>query len=456
MSLKDRLDSQINKQFSGDNSVNEQAQKEIQKEFDKEPQFKAVKNIDEQMSANMTSLGVIDSILADDEINSIFVSGARNIYIERQGKITKSALMYKDDEQLENIIKNNSKNNLEILDKKYVVSICPKKGVNVTATLPPLAKNPSMFVKCYKDKFATCQTLIESSSTSKEIALFVEALSTIKKNIIITGERNTLKTTILSAMAKKTPQNDRVVLIDYKNEIDLDLPNAIVYNFQNIKDERVKRELLDSIFALDSDKVYVNDCDFDDIKLYLKYLHQGYKGLAFTMCAKGIEDALDILAQEIIKNISVYTPEKAKSVVYDIFDVGVLAKRYEYKGVKIEDISEIKKNYIQNIFHYDGSALHTSRGYSPTFTQELKRLGTPVSESIFESGYKHTYYITPKKEPNRIQKPAMRVDLLKKFKKEDDVKQDDALKQIETPRQDETFQFEDNDIQNIEDINFNE
>ena len=60
--------------------------------------------------AKSGSLGALDTLLADDEINRIFINGAKNVFIQKKDKINKINLGYGDDFELENILKIFSKN----------------------------------------------------------------------------------------------------------------------------------------------------------------------------------------------------------------------------------------------------------------------------------------------------------------------------------------------------------
>ena len=71
LSLKDRLNTA--------NKTNNPLKKEIESEAPK------YYETNEQASKSNT-LGVLDMIFADDDVNNIFVNGAKNIYIEKQSK----------------------------------------------------------------------------------------------------------------------------------------------------------------------------------------------------------------------------------------------------------------------------------------------------------------------------------------------------------------------------------
>ena len=183
MSLKDRLNNQ-------NKDINTQAQPKYY-ESDIEAQ-------------KADSLGPIDSLLTDEDINAIYVNGPKNVYIEKRGKVHKSTITYRDVIQLENIIKRNAQAlDIDFNEKNPFVKFNLKEGINVSATLPPLSKNITMQIKCYNDKHATLQNLQQDQALSKEIALVLDSICAHDCNIIIAGEQNTLKTTLLSALSKR-------------------------------------------------------------------------------------------------------------------------------------------------------------------------------------------------------------------------------------------------------------
>ena len=203
MSLKDRLGNQT---------------KAVLKIEKKEPQPAYYQT--SEISQGIDSLGEIDTLFADDDINSISVFGAKNIYIERKGKKNKISLQYRDNVRLENIIRKNIKNNGIELDERHpFAEFSLRQGINVSATLPPLSSSATMIIKCYKDKFANLKVLADNQALSKEMAIIISALANLKLNIIIAGEKNTLKTTLLSAIAKSVAQNSSGVVFDYSNEL---------------------------------------------------------------------------------------------------------------------------------------------------------------------------------------------------------------------------------------------
>ena len=133
MSLKDRLNSQSNVVV----------QKEIVKNEPKE------KRSSIQIKAE-NNFGLLDSFFVDENLNSIYVSGAKNIYIEKNGTIRKITSAFKNNSYLTEIIRNNAlKAGVENSENLPFLKFNYKEGVNVYATLPPVSNKPVMKITCY-------------------------------------------------------------------------------------------------------------------------------------------------------------------------------------------------------------------------------------------------------------------------------------------------------------------
>ncbi len=399
MSLKDRLQTQSKTPVI------------IKKEEEKEPKYYP----SSEVSQGIDSLGEIDTLFADDEINYISVMGAKNIYIERKGKKSKISLSYRDNVRLENIIRKNAQfHGLKLDENHPYIEFSHKLGINVCATLPPLSSTASMVVKCYKDKFANLKGLCEAQIMSKEIALFIEALASLKLNVIIAGDKNTLKTSLLSAIVKKTPQNYNAVLIDYANELKTQDSNVITYDFKNYEN----KNLIDNIMSTNPDKVFLNDCK--NFSCFEKYVEAGYRGICATYYA---QNPLDVLQGLYLK----------KS------DVVIFVERRNSKRL-ISSISLVNGSELENIFYLNNEEEHSSSGVVPDFYSEIEQGGLSISSAIFEADYKHTYYKTI--DDNALSsalKKNINPDILKKFKKELEIKENsqEKLQETEKPQENE-------------------
>ncbi len=441
MSLKDRLHTTIK-------------QNEIKEEKEQVEYYQ-----NSSIAAQIDSLGVIDTFLADDDINSIYVNGAKNIYIERKGKTHKSTSSFRDNVQLENLIKKYAQNiGYKINEENPYIKFNHKLGINVSATLPPLSSNAVMFVKCYKDKHASFQALQDGQSISKEIALVLEAISALRTNIIIAGERSTLKTTVLSTLLKNLPSNDRGVVVDYKAEIKNDSPNFSNFDFSNIKDKKEELDILNSIFISNPDRIYINDCDEKTLSFIDEKIISGLKGVVLTIEAKTPKEAFEKIALGILKNNPKLDYNIARLLAYKSAELVIFVKKDELNNRIISSISQINidlnDNYsIRDIFRYNQSE-HKSCGFIPDFFEEAKLNSLSINSNIFDKDYKHTYQKTTKNETLYEQTKKVNLEILKKFKKDFNVQESEPKKELSAEemmiRAQEKFEELKQNIQNNE------
>ncbi|MBR5304290.1 MAG: Flp pilus assembly complex ATPase component TadA [Candidatus Gastranaerophilales bacterium] len=404
MSLKDRL-----------NTAQKQVVPTVQKQ-EEQPKYYTTNS-----EAQIDSLGILDTLLADDDLNNVFVSGAKNIYLEKKGKVTKSTSTFRDNIQLENIIKKIAQNaGVELNEKNSYIEFNYEQGINVVATLPPLSNVATLFVKSYKDKHATLQTLQSEHSISKEIALILEAFCAIKKNILIVGEKNTLKTTLLSSLAKKIPSNNRAVIIDCENEFKIISQNHTNYDFSKLDNVKITKSLIDSIVNSNPDKLFINTKNDLIITHTIKKIGSNHKGLIMTMLANNSQEAIEKLSQILSENTPHLSIHEAKKIILNTFDIVITTSKDEIGRRKISTISEInllnEDNYIENIFALDYLQQHKSQGVIPKFYTDIKENSLPIGENIFNLEYKHTYHKSS--IDSQYAKKNANIDILKKFKKE--------------------------------------
>ena len=376
-------------------------------------------------AAYPNGINILEAMLIDENVNSVYINGAKNIYIERKGKLLKSTVSFRDNIQLTNLIlKLAQEAGIEENEISSYMKFPLKQGILVKAVLPPVCNLPSLYIKCYHDKLATVRNFQDTGIISKELALIFEALASIKYNIIIAGDADTLKTSILSAISKLLPANTRGFIFDNHGEVKTKAPSCSVLNLSSL----VKKEALEiihSIITSNPDKIILNDEEENLLNCFIKPLKQGYKGLITTVEALSREEALDKVLKTIKNENPDLNDEDAKNILYSTFNLIIFCKK-DREGVrKITSIAEIEKtlennHIIKDIFvlnkNENGIEEHSSTGVIPKLYELAKSDALPINPNIFVNDYKHTYaeIIRQENTSNKFKN----IDVLKKFKKE--------------------------------------
>jgi len=379
MSLKDRLNTQ-SKSILNNELINSKA-------LEKEDAADGIPPVVE-------GLGILDAFFVDENLNSIYVSSAKNIYVERKGIVHKSTSTFRDNVQLTNLIKKSAaKAGVEFIESSPYLNFNYREGINVSATLPPISDIPIMFIKSYQDSNATIKYFQENKTISKEIAMVLEALATTKLNILIAGNSQSLKTSTLSMITKLLPINGRNDFIDFRNEISGKIENCVNYDFLNIRDEKTRLNVLKLIFDANPDRVVINDCNEKILSEVLSYSSLGYSGIITNINATSPEDAIDNVAKIILKYNSNMDFETARKYALKSFDIIIFCSKCENGFRTISKICEIdyEDKTIKDVFYLNENQEHSSCGYVPNFCNSISLNNLAINSGIFDGNYKHTY-----------------------------------------------------------------
>lgn len=99
-------------------------------------------DIMERVYSSIRGLGILDSIIKDDEITEVMINGPKDIFIEKSGKLSKLHQTFDDEKQLEDIIqKIVGQAGREVNQANPIVDTRLPDGSRVNVVLPPISLN---------------------------------------------------------------------------------------------------------------------------------------------------------------------------------------------------------------------------------------------------------------------------------------------------------------------------
>ena len=99
-------------------------------------------DIMERVYSSIRGLGVLDSIIKDDDITEVMINGPKDIFIEKAGKLSKLNQTFDDEKQLEDIIqKIVGQAGREVNQANPIVDTRLPDGSRVNVVLPPISLN---------------------------------------------------------------------------------------------------------------------------------------------------------------------------------------------------------------------------------------------------------------------------------------------------------------------------
>src|SRR5258708_28302784 len=148
-------------------------------------------------------LGPLEPLLADQTISDILVNTYSSIYIERRGKLEKTAISFKDDEHLIRVIERIvSTVGRPIDEAQPMVDARLPDGSRVNAIIPPLAiDGPVLSIRRFGSEPLRMTALIEKRALTKDIADMLDMCVRARLNILISGGTGAGKTTLLNSLS---------------------------------------------------------------------------------------------------------------------------------------------------------------------------------------------------------------------------------------------------------------
>jgi pilus assembly protein CpaF len=351
----------------------------------------------------MLGYGPIQQLLDDPEISEVMVCGPNKVYIERNGKLVKTKVVFENDDQVLRVI------DRIILplgrridaDNPTVDARLPD-GSRVNAVIHPCAiDGPALTIRKFqKDKLSVNQ-LIELGSVTRGMADFVRACVIARFNILISGGTGSGKTTLLNVLSEFIPEDERIVTIEDAAELRLQqdhivrletkAPNSDGKNAVSI------RELVRNSLRMRPDRIIVGEVRGGEALDMLQAMNTGHDGSMTTLHANGPRDAISRLETMCLMS-GVELPLKViREQIASAIDLIVQQSRMKGGGRKVTSITEVSGMegdtvVMTEIFRFEQTGIDTNgavmgslkpTGIRPLFTPRLEAAGFKLGPEIF-------------------------------------------------------------------------
>lgn len=270
-----------------------------QKEELEESVFNAIRRLD-----------VLQELLEDDTITEIMINGKDDIFLERNGHITKWDKSFENEERLEDIAQK-----IASLSNKIVNISSPiadtrlEDGSRVSIVLPLVALNGPVITirKFYKDAL-TMEKLIETGSLTQEAADFLKMAVKSKYNIFISGGTGSGKTTFLNALSEFIDNDERVITIEDAAELQINHVKNLVRleardaNIEG-KNEVTIRNLIRASLRMRPDRIIVGEVRGKETLDMVQAMSTGHDGSLSTGHGNSPKDMMTRLETMILMGI---------------------------------------------------------------------------------------------------------------------------------------------------------
>jgi pilus assembly protein CpaF len=349
-------------------------------------------------------LGPLETLLTDPAISDILVNRHDQIYIEREGKLEETTLVFRDDGHLMQIIERIvSSVGRRIDESSPMVDARLADGSRVNAVIPPLALDgPTLSIRRFRTDRLGAQDLVQRQSLTDPMLDFLKAAVACRLNVIVSGGTGAGKTTLLNVLSGFINDHERVVTIEDAAELKLRQRHVVRLETRpaNIEGRGAirQRELVINALRMRPDRIVVGEVRGEEALDMLQAMNTGHDGSLTTIHANSPRDALYRL-DTMVAMANLNIPEKAiRQHVASAIDLIVQIARLSSGVRRIVAISEItgmEQDVItmQDIFVFEQQGLtpdgkvtgrFRATGIRPRCADKLASAGYPLPMTMFD------------------------------------------------------------------------
>jgi len=367
------------------------------------------KSLAQDIENEMFGLGPLEALLTDDSISDILVNGAKQIYVERRGKLELTNITFQDNTHLQNIIERIvSRVGRRIDESSPMVDARLADGSRVNAIIPPLALDgPMLSIRRFSVSPLMASDLIRYGSMTNEMSQLISAISKSKINAVISGGTGSGKTTLLNLISGFIPNDERVVTIEDAAELRLQQPHVCRLETRppNIegKGEVSQRALVKNALRMRPDRIVLGEVRGEEALDMLQAMNTGHEGSFATIHANTPRDAIARMENMVSMAGATLSQFAIRQQISSAVNIIIQATRLADGTRKVVSIQEItgmegERISMHEIFGFKQTGVQEGgkiKGYFyatgtvPRFNERLKAFGVGLPEQIFNPSIRY-------------------------------------------------------------------
>ena len=304
--------------------------------------------INQQIFSSIRGLGLLDTIMRDDNITEVMINGPDNIFIEKNGKLLKLDQKFENERKLEDIIqKIVGMAGREVNQANPIVDTRLSDGSRVNVVLPPISLNGAIVkIRKFSKNPMTMGQLIRYGSITPEIADVLQTLVRSKYNIFISGGTGSGKTTFLNALSNYIPKDERIITIEDSAELQISgIENLVSLETRNANasgsGEITIRDLIKSALRMRPERIVVGEVRGGEALDMLQAMNTGHDGSLSTGHANSTRDMLSRLETMVLQGAEGLPLEAIRQQIASAVDIIIHLSRMRDKTRKTMEITEV-------------------------------------------------------------------------------------------------------------------
>jgi pilus assembly protein CpaF len=364
----------------------------------------------EQIAAEILGFGPLQPLLEDETVTEVMVNGAKNIYIERKGKILRVPMAFESNEHVMRIVDRIvSPLGRRIDESSPFVDARLPDGSRVNIIIPPISLiGPVITIRKFFKKPVTVEQMIQFGSITEEAMDFLKACVEARVNVVISGGTGSGKTTLLNILSAYIPSDERIVTIENAAELQLRQEHVVTLESrpENIegRGEVTIRQLVINALRMRPDRIIVGEIRDEAALDMLQAMNTGHDGSMTTAHSNSPRDTISRM-ETMTLMAGMELPIRAiREQIASAIDLVIHQERMRDGSRKVTYITEVTGMEgdiitMTDIFHFEQTGYENGKvvgrlrptGLRPKFMEKLEGAGIHLPSTIFGVGERRRY-----------------------------------------------------------------
>jgi len=349
-------------------------------------------------------LGPLEILMQDSQISDILVNHPHEVYVERQGRLERTDVIFAHDQHLLRIIQRlTSQVGRRIDETSPMVDARLRDGSRINAIIPPLAvRGPSLSIRRFGRDPLTIQNLLESHTLTPAMVDFLVSAVEARVSFLISGGGGAGKTTLLNALSAFLPEDERIITIE--DSIELQLKNGHVMPLETRpantegRGEITQRDLVRNALRMRPDRILIGEVRGAEALDMLQAMNTGHEGSLTTIHANDTREALARLEMMVAMSNTGFPVAVVRQ--YIAAGIRLIVHMTRLKGgirrvMRVSEIVGIANDsyVVEDIFAYEQQGISpdgiaegrfVATGYRPQSLKRFAVAGIQLPDSLFE------------------------------------------------------------------------
>jgi pilus assembly protein CpaF len=361
------------------------------------------KRLTNEVLDEVTGYGPIQPLLDDPDISEVMINGAKHVYVEKNGKVSKTDITFLNDDHVRQLIFRIVSPLGRVIDADHpAVDARLPDGSRVNAVIPPVAiDGPSITIRKFSRERLNVTQMFKYGSLTQGMAEFLNACVAARLNILISGGTGSGKTTTLNALSSFIPEDERIVTIEDAAELQLNQEHVVRLETKSPNPDGSGgmsiRDLVRNSLRMRPERIVVGEVRGGEALDMLQAMNTGHDGSLTTLHANSPRDAISRLETMTLMSGLDLPIRVVREQIASAIDLIVQQSRLRDGSRKVTQITEVAGmegdtvvltdvfKFVQTGIGDDGHIIGELKptGIRPLFENRLEMAGFKLKGEVF-------------------------------------------------------------------------